>query len=412
MMADPAAILTAGVLFLATLIRSALGFGEALVAVPLLALVMPVEVAAPIAVLVSITVALIVVVRDWREIHVRSAVWLVLPTLLGIPLGLILLRNVSEPIVKGVLAAAIIAFSAHSLLSGKRRELKDDKFAWVFGFGAGVLGGAYGMNGPPLAIYGSLRGWSPQEFRATLQGYFLAASLAGLWGYRIAGFWTPTVTRLYLLSLPLVVFATLLGRAMNRRMRVQRFQVYIHGGLMAVGMVLLFQAVTVGGPLLLRGGLQRGDVELHHLHHRSHRLRMLQELPNIFRHDLPAQAELVGQPAAGHGLATLEQTVPVTVDLGLIAASDGVRESRREGLPGATVEEGHSLAHEFDGDGGDLARGPGTDAARTQLAHLLRFGKDGEIELRGFFGVVVEPQKRCDLVHGLASIPMVPTAIQ
>ena len=40
-----------GVVFLATLVRSALGFGEALVAVPLLALAIPVEVAAPLAVL-------------------------------------------------------------------------------------------------------------------------------------------------------------------------------------------------------------------------------------------------------------------------------------------------------------------------------------------------------------------------
>ena len=31
------------------------------------------------------------------------------------------------------------------------------------------------MNGPPLAIYGSMRRWSAQHFRATLQGYFLPA---------------------------------------------------------------------------------------------------------------------------------------------------------------------------------------------------------------------------------------------
>ena len=54
------------------------GFGEALVAVPLLALIIPVQVGAPVAVLVSITVAGIVVVQDWRKIHVRSAGWLVL----------------------------------------------------------------------------------------------------------------------------------------------------------------------------------------------------------------------------------------------------------------------------------------------------------------------------------------------
>ena len=244
MVAEAASILIPGVLFLATLVRSTLGFGEALVAVPLLALLVPVEVAAPVAVLTSSTVALIVVVQDWRKIHLRSAVWLVLPTMLGIPLGLMLLRTVPEPVVKGVLAAVIIAFSAYSLAGGKQRELKNDQFAWLFGFAAGVLGGAYGMNGPPLVMYGSLRRWSPQHFRATLQGYFLPASLAGLWGYRLAGLWTPAVNRFYLLSLPLVVLATFAGRAMNRRMGAQRFLVYVHGGLIVIGIILLLQAVT------------------------------------------------------------------------------------------------------------------------------------------------------------------------
>jgi uncharacterized membrane protein YfcA len=244
MIAEPAAILIPAVLFLATLIRSALGFGEALVAVPLLALVVPVEVAAPVAVLASITVALIVVVQDWRKVHVRSAIWLVLSTMLGIPLGLLLLRTVPEPVVKAALAVVIIVFSALSLLGGQHRELKNDKLAWLFGFSAGVLGGAYGMNGPPLVVYGSLRRWSPQHFRATLQGYFLPASLAGMCGYGLAGLWTPAVNRFYLLSLPAVLLATFLGRVLNRCMGAHQFLIYVHGGLILIGIVLLLQAAA------------------------------------------------------------------------------------------------------------------------------------------------------------------------
>ena len=244
MAASSASILVPGILFVATLIRSSSGFGEALVAVPLLALLIPINVAAPVAVLASITVALIVVVQDWHKIHFGSAARLVLPTMLGIPLGLMVLRAGAEPLVKGALAAVIIVFSAYSLTSGKHRQLKDDRFAWLFGFSAGVLGGAYGMNGPPLALYGSLRGWSPQHFRATLQGYFLPASLAGLCGYWIAGLWTPEVSRFYLLSLPLVVIATFLGRGINARISAHRFLRYVHGGLLGIGAILLSQAVT------------------------------------------------------------------------------------------------------------------------------------------------------------------------
>jgi uncharacterized membrane protein YfcA len=244
MAAAPPSIFVPGVLFLATLIRSALGFGEALVAVPLLALLVPINVAAPVAVMASVTVALIVLAQDWHMVHARSTALLVVPTLPGIPLGLILLRAGAESVVKGSLAALIIGFSAYSLLARKQGHLKDDAFAWLFGFSAGVLGGAYGMNGPPLALYGSLRGWSPQHFRATLQGYFLPASLAGLCGYWIAGLWTAEVSRFYLFSLPLIVLATLLGRGINKRMAAHRFLLYVHVGLIAVGVILMFQALT------------------------------------------------------------------------------------------------------------------------------------------------------------------------
>jgi membrane protein implicated in regulation of membrane protease activity len=60
------------VVLVANLIRSAFGFGEAFMAVPLLALRLRLEVAAPLAVLISITIALIVVVQDRRKSHVRS----------------------------------------------------------------------------------------------------------------------------------------------------------------------------------------------------------------------------------------------------------------------------------------------------------------------------------------------------
>src|SRR5579864_8894944 len=103
------------VIFLATLIRSAFGFGEALVAVPLLALLIPVEQAVPLATLISITVATVVIAQDWHQIHVRSAGWLVLSTLCGIPLGLWLLAAVAEKIVKAILAIVIIGFSLYCL---------------------------------------------------------------------------------------------------------------------------------------------------------------------------------------------------------------------------------------------------------------------------------------------------------
>jgi uncharacterized membrane protein YfcA len=237
------------VIFVATVIRSAFGFGEALVAVPLLALFIPVTHAVPLATLVSITVAAVVVAQDWRDIHVSSARWLILSTLVGIPLGILALTSVPKPIVKAVLAFIILAFSMYCILIRRPLELKTDKLAWFFGFAAGVLGGAYGMNGPPLVIYGVLRRWTPQQFRATLQGYFLIASLVGIVGYWLAGVWGSTVTRYYFLCLPLALVAVFLGRVVNRRLSSHRFHRYVYYGLVGIGTILFIQALSSKGIL-------------------------------------------------------------------------------------------------------------------------------------------------------------------
>lgn len=236
----PIAVLT--ILFIASFIRSAFGFGEALIAVPLLAFAMPVETAAPIAALVSITVAAVAIAQDWRHIHLRSAGRLFLATAVGTPLGLWALHALDEHLVKLVLGAVVMAFSLFALMRRRQAALHDDRHAWIFGFGAGVLGGAYGMNGPPLVVYGALRGWSPQHFRATLQGYFLPASLMTMAGYGLTGLWTPSVTRDYLLALPAVLVATLLGRMLNKRLSGQAFVRCLYAGLALIGAMLLVQS--------------------------------------------------------------------------------------------------------------------------------------------------------------------------
>ena len=233
------------VILVATLIRSAFGFGEALVAVPLLAIRIPISVAAPLAVLVSITVAAVILAQDWRSVHLRSAGWLVVATLFGIPLGLMLLTHGNQQWLKGTLAAIIMAFSTYALVGRRPPALHSDNQVWlvISGFVAGVMGGAYGMNGPPLAIYGAMRRWTAQHFRATLQGYFLPASVIGMIGYWLAGLWTREVTRYYLLSLLVVLPAVFLGRAVNVRLHGAAFLRTVHLGLIVIGATLLVQAV-------------------------------------------------------------------------------------------------------------------------------------------------------------------------
>ena len=233
------------VIFVATLIRSSLGFGEALVAVPLLALRIPVTVAAPLAVLVSIAVAATIVVQDRAHVEFRSARRLVIASTAGIPLGVLLLATAHEQAVKLALGAVIVAFAAYSLTARSLPHLTDDHPGLLAGCGflAGVLGGAYGMNGPPLVVYGTLRQWPPRQFRATLQGYFLPASAMGAIGYLWIGLYTSAVTRYFVWSLPAVAAAILIGRWLNQRMRGDRFFRIVYLGLVVIGTTLIVETI-------------------------------------------------------------------------------------------------------------------------------------------------------------------------
>ena len=62
-------------------------------------------------------------------------------------------------------------------------------------------------------------------------------------GYWVAGLWTSTVTQYYLLALPAVTVAVLVGGVVNRRVHPQRFQFLIYAVLVVVGLVLLAQSV-------------------------------------------------------------------------------------------------------------------------------------------------------------------------
>ncbi len=233
------------IIFIATLVRSTFGFGESLIAVPLLILLIPIEIAVPLSVLISIFIAAFVVVQDRRQIHVRSAKWLIVFAALGIPIGLQWLIYGNENGTKLILGLLIICYSIYSLTSKNSFKLPTDHKGWLLicGFISGVLGGAYGLNGPPIVIYGNLRSWTAKHFRATLQAYFLPASILGMFGYWYEGLWISTVTYYFLLSLPVVIPAILLGRYFNHRLKEGRFLRYVYFGLIGVGTLLLSQSV-------------------------------------------------------------------------------------------------------------------------------------------------------------------------
>jgi len=240
------------VVALGTLVRSTFGFGDALVAMPLLAFVVGLEVATPIVAMASATVALLVTLQDWRQIKLASAWRLAASSCVGIPVGVYLLRlllempdqEMSDAIVKGALATVIIGFSGCRLVCPQLARLATDRWAFSFGFTAGILGGAYNTQGPPIVMYGVMRRWAAEEFRATLQGFFVPTTIVLLFFHWQSGFWTKQVGIDFVVALPMILLAIPIGKRFHRRLGKGSFDRYVDMLLLLIGISLLVKVVT------------------------------------------------------------------------------------------------------------------------------------------------------------------------
>jgi len=232
------------IILASTLVRAVFGFGNALIAMPLLAMTpIGMKTATPLVALIATILSLIILVKDWRIIDLRSIWRLLAATIPGIPLGLLLLKGPYENTGKILLALIIIGFSLYCLFRPRLFTLKREWVAYPFGFLAGILGGAYNTNGPPIVIYGTIRRWPPDRFRANLQGYFFPSNVIIIAGHGIGGLWTPSVGWYFLLSLPLLVLSIWIGNRLNRTIPQGHFDRYIHILLVMVGALLFLQTV-------------------------------------------------------------------------------------------------------------------------------------------------------------------------
>lgn len=233
-----------GIVFAAAFVRSALGFGDAVVAMPLLAMVIGLKTATPLVAFMGPTISLLILMKGWRAGDVKAAAKLIAASLLGIPLGVYGLARLPEEPLKIALGALILLYGVFGLARpGARIRNEKAWLPWLVGWTAGVLGGAYNTNGPPVVAYGMLKGWPPEGFRATLQGYFLPTGLMILAGHGIAGMWTGEVIKFYLYSLPAIGLGVVLGGLVNRRLPHDLFARLVYGFLVLMGGVLLIRVI-------------------------------------------------------------------------------------------------------------------------------------------------------------------------
>lgn len=231
------------IIFVATLVRGTFGFGEALVGMPLLAFVIQMRVATTLITLLCLCISFVMLLDEWRHISVRCALALIFSSLVGIPFGVYLLVHVQEAWIKLALAVLVLAFAGYSLLRPKLPKIDNWWLPFPMGFLAGMLGGAYNTQGPPIVIYSALRQWDPSKFRATIQAFALPTGIAIVIFHASAGLIDFNVLRLFLITLPVFFFAFLVGCKLRMELTTNEFTRYVYFLLLGCGATLLVSSV-------------------------------------------------------------------------------------------------------------------------------------------------------------------------
>jgi uncharacterized membrane protein YfcA len=163
-----------------------------------------------------------------------------------------MIKDFNEEIIKTVLGGMIICFSICKLKNSNNtrkpikpfhvrlKNLNSKLYAYPFGLMAGILGGAYNTNGPPIVYYGIISKWKPADYTGTLQGYFVLSGLFVLSGHGIVGHFTWEIIHYYLLSVPLIILAGIVGKKISRKISVNQFLFSLYLLFFIVGFLLFF----------------------------------------------------------------------------------------------------------------------------------------------------------------------------
>jgi len=233
-------MLVALIIFLAVFIQSSVGFGLALVSMPLLVPLLGIQTASPLVALVSMIAELIILFRYRHALNLRALAPLTIAAVIGIPIGVLALRNLDASIVTTLLGVILILYSIYALFSPNLPELASNAWAYGFGFVAGMLGGAYNTSGPPVIMYGNFRRWPPEEFKSNLQGFFIVVGLIVIAVHAASGNITNEVWNNVLLSLPGIALGLIAGFLLSKRINAKLFRKIVLVLLIVLGIRLIF----------------------------------------------------------------------------------------------------------------------------------------------------------------------------
>lgn len=237
----------AGIILLAAVVQRAVGFGSALLAVPLMTFVIPTKSAVVIAFLIGTATSAWLFLHFWSQVEWRTTRRLGVGTIMGAPVGVVILSVVSAVALRLTLGVAVCVAAAWIIVSSRRSNRPVAPHAArtiVIGAASGVLSTSLATNGPPLVYELRRTGFADDRFRATISAAFMISDFIGLPLLAAAGLISTSDITLAALALPPCVVGISLGAWLSARMQTSHFIRAADLLLLATGAVTIAKAIS------------------------------------------------------------------------------------------------------------------------------------------------------------------------
>jgi uncharacterized protein len=230
-----AAVVIAG----AFLVLGLAGFGNGLVALAFLPLVMSPVDAIVVLTLYTVLASVVIFVPLRADFDPVGLPALLIGSVLGTPLGVWVLAALPASTLTRLIGLVLLGIVALEWMGVYPERLSGRGWALGAGVASGLLGAAVGTPGPPVVLYAAAQGWSPRTIKANLQVFFVVNQAVIMIGYWWAGLLTPQVWRYSALFLLPAALGLVLGMALFTRIDQQRFRRIVFAILFASGLLLV-----------------------------------------------------------------------------------------------------------------------------------------------------------------------------
>lgn len=235
------AIWSAAILTLAFFVRGIAGFGSGLIAIPLLALLLPLPLVVPVMALLDYAAALVHGVHHRERIRWHDLLPLLPFTLAGSLTALYLLHRTDTGVLNIALGVFVLLYALYSLSGLAPRRRHSRRWAAPLGAAGGLISTLFGTGGPLYVIYLHLRQLDKGAFRATVAAVFLIDGGIRIAGYALTGLVDGDALLLTLAAMPIMLGAMYLGGRVHTGISQRAFARLISMLLLASGLALLLR---------------------------------------------------------------------------------------------------------------------------------------------------------------------------